>query len=71
MDSESLAILREARDTRQRKETVERALGRAVRRRGLDFQAYVRLMSELRAFSEKKKLSLDDALAAILEGEKD
>jgi len=71
MDPESLAVLREARDTRHRKESVERAVGRAVRRRELDFGVYVRLVSELRVFAEKKKLSLDDALAGILEAQED
>jgi hypothetical protein len=71
MDPESLALLREARDTRFRKEPVERAIGRTVRRRGLDFQRYLRLVSELRKLAESRKQSIDDVMAELLEGEKD
>jgi hypothetical protein len=71
MDPESLAILMESRDTRHRKESVERAIGRTVRRRGLDFQRYLRLVSELRKLAESRKQSIDDVMAELLEGKKD
>ena len=69
MDAADIEILREARETRQRKESVERAVGRTVRRRALDFAVYVRLMSELREFASSKRVDLDVALAALVEEE--
>lgn len=67
MGPEHLEILREALETRQRKEELERAVGRAVRRRNLDFKTYVELLSELREIARKDKASLDDVARKLLE----
>lgn len=48
MDPGHLDILREALKILRRKETFERAIGRAVRNKGLDFRTYVEVTSELR-----------------------
>ena len=69
MDRADIEILRDAHGTRQRKESVERAVGRTVRRRGLGFDAYIRLMSELREFASSRRVNLDAALAALAEEE--
>lgn len=67
MDQPHLEILREASGKRQRKETIERALGKAVRNRGLDFSVYIQMMSEIREFARKHRISELDAVEQLLE----
>ena len=66
MDSESMTILREAVRIRQRKETAERAVGRAARRLGKDFKAYVSAMSDLRDLAAKERVDVEVALGKLL-----
>ena len=61
-----LDILREALATRQRKETLERAIGKAVRRNNLDFGVYVKIMSELRDLSNKEHRTPEDIAKDIV-----
>ena len=71
MDSENIEILREAAGIRQRKETAERAVGRAVRRLGKDYGAYISAMSDLREFAATHKVEVEEALRRLSqEGEK-
>jgi len=70
MDEDDLDILREAVRTRLRNEAIERAVGRAVRRRDLDFAKYIKIMSDLRDYAQSSKKCLDDA-ASALSGEVD
>lgn len=67
LDSELLEILAEAVKTRQRKEELERAIGRAVRRNNLDFKIYIRIVDELREVMGRKKISLESAANVCLE----
>lgn len=62
MDDADLEVLREAVERRQRKEPLERAVSRAVRRRGLDYAFYIGLMSRLREYASERKLDADSAL---------
>ena len=66
MEPELLDVLREAAKTRQRKEELERAIGRTLRRRSLDFKVYVQIMSELRGIAGADMISLDEAAAKLL-----
>jgi signal recognition particle GTPase len=66
MEPELLDVLREAVKTRQRKEELERAVGRTLRRRDLDFKIYVQIMSELRETADTDKISTEEAAAKIL-----
>ena len=66
MEPELIEVLREAFETRQRKEELDRSIGRALRRRGIGFEAYVKITSELRELAGKKRVSLDDAAREIL-----
>jgi len=70
MDPEDVDILREAVQTRQRKEELERAVGRTVRRRNLDFQKYARVIADLRDLAAGKNISLEEAVAFLLSEEK-
>ena len=71
MDKTVEAVLSEASKTRQRKETAERAVGRAVRRMGLDYSVYIAAMSELRDLASSMKTSVDDALKGLLKDEQE
>jgi hypothetical protein len=70
MDPESVSIVREAVRTRLRDETIERAVGRTVRRRSLDFSRYIHVMSDLRDLAGERKVTLEEA-AEGLQGEKE
>ena len=66
MEPELLEILREAVETRQRKEDLDRSIGRALRRHDMDFRAFVKMTSELRELAGKKDVSIDDAVNELL-----
>jgi len=65
MDPEAVSIVQEAMRTRLRNETVERAIGRAVRRRGLEFSRYIQVMSDLRDEAKARKTSVEEAAEAL------
>jgi len=66
MDDEGLSIVREALDTQLREEDFDRAVGRAVRRRNLDFKKYVEIMGELRESARSSSLPIEDAARKLL-----
>jgi hypothetical protein len=66
MDKGRLEVLREAQRIRQRKEELERAIGRAVRRSGHDFQYYLATLSELRELAASKRVSIDQVAEGLL-----
>ncbi len=66
MDPELLEVLREALSTRLKREELERAVGRAVRRNSLGFDKYIQIMSEVRSISEKKGVSLEEAAESLV-----
>jgi hypothetical protein len=68
MDREAMEILREADRIRQRKEPVERAIGRAVRAKGRDYAYYIALVSELREAASMDKVSIDEELRLLADG---
>ena len=70
MEPELLDVLNEAVKTKQRKEELERSIGRALRRRNMDFNVYVQIMSELRDTAARDNLSLDDAAKKLLSQDK-
>ena len=71
MDKSIEAVLVEASKTRQRKESVERAVGRAVRRKGLDYSVYIAAMSELRTLAASMKVDVGDALKGLQRGDEE
>jgi uncharacterized protein with ATP-grasp and redox domains len=66
MEPALLDILREALATRQRKETLERAIGKAVRRNNLDFGVYIKITSELRELSKKGQVDPEDIAESLV-----
>jgi hypothetical protein len=72
MDPEDREVLGESLERMRRKETLEEALGRVARKRGLDFSAYVRIISEVRELARSSGTNQEDAARSILrEGDKD
>lgn len=67
MDPEAVSIVREAVRTRLRDETMERSVGRTVRRRGLDFSRYVQVMSDLRDLAKERKSTVDEVAEQLAE----
>ncbi len=70
MDAERLKILREALDIRQRKEDLERAIGRAVRKNNLDFKVYLEIVDELRESAARDKSSIEAVASRLLDQQK-
>ena len=66
MEPTLLDVLSEAVKTRQRKEELERSVGRALRRRDMDFKVYVLIMSELRDVAARESISMDEAAKRLL-----
>lgn len=66
MEEQHLEILREAVETHRRKESLEQAVGRVARKRGLDFSAYVGIMSEVRERARVDKKPVDEAAKVLL-----
>lgn len=67
MDPETVSIVKEAVRTRLRDETIERAIGRTVRRRGLDFSRYIQVMSAVREIASSRKATADEAAESLAE----
>ncbi|MDD1743892.1 MAG: hypothetical protein LUO85_04615 [Methanomassiliicoccales archaeon] len=53
--------LKTAVEKERNNEPFERALGRALRNAGFDFDAYILIISEVRALAKREKISLEDA----------
>ena len=71
MEPELLRILKEALDKQQRKETIERALGRVLRNYGKDFSTYVQMTGEIRELARSSKVDVEKAARMLVsEGEK-
>jgi len=70
MDSERLGMLKEAFEIRQRKEDLERALGRAVRRRNQEFEVYLEIVAELREAAIRDKTTIDIVASRLLDEQK-
>jgi uncharacterized protein with ATP-grasp and redox domains len=66
MEPALLDILREALATKQRKETLERAIGKAVRRNNLDFGVYIKITSELRELSKNGEVDPEDIAKSLV-----
>lgn len=66
MDKEQLEILADAVRTRQRKEDIERSVGRAARRADKSFEFYVEMVSELRELAKSKTVTVEEAASHLL-----
>jgi len=71
MEQELLEVLREAVERRQRREELERSIGRALRRRGLGFEVYIAMTSEIRERARRDGTTVDEAAAGLLREQED
>ncbi len=69
MEPALLDILREALAAKQRKETLERAIGKAVRRNNLDFGVYIKIISELREMANKEQKTPEEIAKNVVSKE--
>jgi DNA-binding winged helix-turn-helix (wHTH) protein len=69
MDPESASIVAEAVRTRLRDETIERSVGRTIRRRGLEFSKYIQVMSDLRDRAAEGKVTVDEVAESLAKEE--
>jgi hypothetical protein len=54
----------------RKKDIFEKVLGRELRRAGLGYEDYIRIISDIRDLSKKQKVDLVKAAEAILSQEK-
>lgn len=66
MDDAGLMIVREALDTQLRNEDFDRAVGRTVRRRNLEFKKYIEVISELRELAKAESVSVEEAARRLV-----
>jgi hypothetical protein len=66
MNQEERGLVREALRQQLRKETLERALGRVLRKTDRGFESYIAIMSEIRETAGKKKVSVEEAAAILV-----
>jgi len=66
MDDEGLRIIREALDTQLRSEDFDRAVGRTVRRRNLEFKKYIEITGELRELARTDSITVEEAAKKLL-----
>jgi hypothetical protein len=67
MSPEQLGVLGAALEKRRRDDSVEKAVGREVRRAGLLYQDYLDIMQGLRDLSRRRKLEPWDAIKQLLQ----
>ena len=54
-------VIRDALERRRKNETLERAIGKAVRRNGGKYEDYIEIMSRIREVRKAEDLTLTDA----------
>ena len=67
LSEEDVEILREALRFCRKSEPFESAVGKAVRKRDLDFGEYIRIMGELRELAHSRKVSVREAVKSLIE----
>ena len=58
-------VLKEAIKSRRGRETLEQAVGRAVRSRAGKYQDYMRIMADVRDLAEAKGITVEEAAKEI------
>jgi hypothetical protein len=58
-------VIEDALKRRRKNETLERAIGKAVRRSGGKYEDYIEIMSCIREKREKKDLTLEEAAREV------
>ena len=66
MRPEFLDVLRETLKSQLRKEEFEKALGRTVRNRNMEFKDYIEIVTELREVARADGTAMNDAARKLL-----
>ena len=61
MEMTDAEVLKEAITSRRGKETLEQAVGRAVRNRAGKYEDYMRIMADVRDLAESKGITVEEA----------
>ena len=67
LSSEEREAISEALSQARKKVAFEHTLGKMVRKRGMDFDAYLRLIGEIRDIARKRRISLEESARALVE----
>lgn len=67
LSSEEREAISEALSLARKKVAFEQTLGKTVRKRGMDFDAYIRLIGEIRDVARKRRISMEESARALLE----
>jgi len=65
MEMTDAEVLAEAIKSRRGKQTLEQAVGRAVRNRAGKYEDYMRIMADVRDLAETKGISVDEAAKVL------
>lgn len=68
LSQEDKDVIEEALSQTRKTLAFEQTLGKAMRKREMDFDAYVRLMSEIRDLARKQKISVEEAAESLVKG---
>ena len=71
MNDKEKEVVKEALDSQMRKETFEHAMGRAMRRRGLTYEQYVEVMSQIRETARKSKTKIEEAARFLVSSQEE
>jgi hypothetical protein len=61
--------LKRAVEKERKTEAFEKSLGRAFRNAGLDFDAYILIISDVRALAKREKMTLEEAAQQLASAE--
>jgi len=67
LNAVQIRVLSDAVDKRRRNDTLETAVGREVRRAGLQYQDYMGIVEAVRAIARKEKLDPWKAVQVLLD----
>jgi hypothetical protein len=67
LSSEEREAINEALSQARKKVAFEHTLGKTVRKRGMDFDAYLRLIGEIRDIARKRRISMEESAKALVE----
>lgn len=68
LSQEDKDVIEEALSQTRKTLAFEQTLGKAMRKREMDFDAYVRLMSEIRDLARKQEISVEEAAESLVKG---
>jgi hypothetical protein len=68
LNQQDKEVIEEALSQTRKTMTFEQTLGKAMRRRNMDFDSYVSLIGEIRDLARKRKISVEEAAESLVKG---